>query len=158
MNAKDRNERVVQITSRWLDQQASSDELKELNELLRGDPEACESYLDIVESHATLTFEFSGVPAADQIADLEKMESTGFRFPKKSRVPTAWLALAAGLVILASGALLWKDMKQPAEPLADGGVAVLSRLVDVAWPPGSAFRGGHSDWRGVSFVIRPRPD
>ncbi len=142
MNRKERHERIARLTSAWLDGLASKEDLAELNDRLRGDPDACEIYLDLVETHAALLHGHAGDAVADQMAAL-------VRLPKPKTEPrrrngqgrTAWLALAASAVFLAAAlSALWLNGRPsgvPAgtgEPTTEAGIAVLSRLVEPEWP------------------------
>jgi hypothetical protein len=136
MTRKNRLDRVSLLSSQLLDGVISEADRVELNELLRGDPETCERYLDLAEAHALLVQQHAG--------DLLPLEVTGI-LPfsiadaagtgKKRRLSRPWgpvLAAAAAVTLLVNGYLLWKD--QPvAEPSNEPGVAVLSRLVDAVW-------------------------
>ena len=50
MNEKERMQRVGELTSTLLDGLLTEPQKQELNELLRGDPDACERYLDLTET------------------------------------------------------------------------------------------------------------
>ena len=60
MTRKNRLDRVSLLSSQLLDGVISEADRVELNELLRGDPETCERYLDLAESHAMLVHEHAG--------------------------------------------------------------------------------------------------
>jgi hypothetical protein len=70
MNHDERLERVNLLASRLLDGLASAEERAELNELLRGDPESCELYLDLAETHALLAREHAGDTLAEEVSDI----------------------------------------------------------------------------------------
>jgi hypothetical protein len=138
MTRKDRLERVTLLSSQLLDGVISEAERAELNELLRGDPETCERYLDLAESHALLLRDHAG--------DLLPLEATGIlpfsvdgdTDPVKKRGDSRlWgpvFAAAAVLALLANGYQLVKESgPPPVEPSHVPGVAVLSRLVAAEW-------------------------
>lgn len=153
MTRKDRLERVSLLSSQLLDGIISEADRAELNELLRGDPETCERYLDLAESHALLVQEHAG--------DLLPLELAGIlpfsieddpAAAKKRRASRPWgpvLAAAAALTLLVNGYLLWRD--QPVvEPSNAPGVAVLSRIVDAVWSePGHALGEGATVPAGI---------
>ncbi len=138
MTRKDRLDRVSLLTSQLLDEVITAAESAELNELLRGDPETCERYLDLVESHALLLHEHAGDLLPLEIAGLLPFPVHGEPAPGKKALPfRPWgpvLAAAAALTLIVNGYLLWKGADRvPGEPLHVPGVAVLSRLVDADW-------------------------
>ncbi len=144
MNAKERKERVARLASAWFDGRATDESLAELNELLRGDPETCEHYLDLIEIHATLTHDHAGDVVGELFAGEPGPPGIAVRRPGMlTAAAVRWLALAATVVILAgmSGWIahtLTRRGVTDAEPTTTGGVAVLSRLIDAAWKPGAA--------------------
>jgi ferric-dicitrate binding protein FerR (iron transport regulator) len=142
MKHDERLERVALLASRLLDGLASAEERAELNELLRGDPETCELYLDLAETHALLAREHAGDALAEQTVGI-----LPFAVPKTHpvkrlvRSPLIWRALtaAAAVALLANGYLLWQNRNSQAEieePSHGPGVAVLSRVVDPEWSDG----------------------
>ena len=60
MTRKNRLDRVSLLSSQLLDGVISKADRVELNELLRGDPETCERYLDLAEAHALLVQQHAG--------------------------------------------------------------------------------------------------
>lgn len=143
MKQKDILDRVTHLTSAMLDGVASSDELKELNDLLNGDPDACERYLDLVETHANLVQEHS---ADDQMAALEKTVpfSSSPKPASKSATFNWWplVAAAAAVALLVNGLALWNPTNESTdnETVSDNaGVAVLSRVVDAVWDDSSVI-------------------
>ena len=140
MTKEERMERVISLGSRLLDGLLTAPERVELNELLRGDPETCERYLELAEVHSVLVRENDEIRSGE-IADI-------FPFPlfdgpdsaKRTRFRRPWrpfLAAAAAVVLLANSYLLWKRPAPiPTEPSHVPGVAVLSRLVDANWGEG----------------------
>jgi hypothetical protein len=162
MNRNDRLERVRLIASQLFDGLASAEEQGELNELLRGDPELCELYLDLAEVHAQLVREHDGDTLAEESAGILPFEPGEIEFRKgrtaHRRSRTApWLLFAAatlGLLALVPG--LWRGMPQAeevAEPSQAPGVAVISRVVDPEWGgdgvpvPGDALPAGELSLR-----------
>ncbi len=140
MNRNEREERVAQLTSSWIDGTVTDDELRELNDRLKGDPEACEVYLNLMEAHAALTHEHGG-EAITEIEDWGRFaEPQASTQPKNLLTPfrnrPAWqFVAAAAIVLLLNLVALWglrtSDREEPI--LGDGGVAVLSRLVNPEW-------------------------
>ena len=140
MKRQERLNRVSELSSRLFDLGLSLEERGELNGLLRGDPESCERYLEMVEIHAYFVQEQSGDSLAKGAAEI-------FPFPvvsvpagraKSPRLTKWWPALAgaAAVTLLIHGSLFWKshlDAGRDREPSNAPGVAVLSRLVDGVW-------------------------
>lgn len=140
MNRNERLERVSLLTSSLLDGVMSSAERDELNELLRGDPETCERYLDFVESHALLVQEHAGDTLPDEMGGILPFSTAernaGASRGRRIKPWGAMLAAAAAVTLLVNGYLLWKGtapVQVPAEPSHAPGVAVLSRLVEAEW-------------------------
>jgi hypothetical protein len=127
MTLKKRLQRVTELTSSLLDGTLKRSGEKELNNLLRGDPDACERYLDLTEAHAALVHDHVG----DDLLPELPGNVTAFPSTRKSR---RWvLAAAAALVILATNAALLNSLRpgKAIEPQTDGDwVAVVSRAVD----------------------------
>jgi hypothetical protein len=144
MNHDERLERVNLLASRLLDGLASAEERAELNELLRGDPESCELYLDLAETHALLAREHAGDTLAEEVSGILPFAIAGERSaPRKltASSPMMWrfLGAAAAVVLLANGYVLWQNYgsrELEEEPSHGPGVAVLSRVVDPEWPEG----------------------
>jgi len=140
MKRQERLNRVSELSSRLFDLGLSLEERGELNGLLRGDPESCERYLEMVEIHAYFVQEQSGDSLAKGAAEI-------FPFPvvsvpagraKSPRLTKWWPALAgaAAVTLLIHGSLFWKSHLETGrnrEPSNAPGVAVLSRLVDGVW-------------------------
>lgn len=142
MNSSERLERVAEITSRVLDGLASPDEAKELNDLLRGDPEACECYLEFAEVHALLHRE-SESSSVETSTLLPFSVSTASLPPRRSRrlALRHWslLGAAAATALTVHGWLYWKQSRlDDTEPLHRPGVAVLSRVVNPEWAEGGS--------------------
>ncbi|MCB1206910.1 MAG: hypothetical protein KDN18_21840 [Verrucomicrobiae bacterium] len=140
MNHDERLERTGHLASRLFDGLASAEERAELNELLRGDPETCERYLDLAETHALLALEhhgdllteeaagilpFSPIPVASKAKGTSRLAARHWTF----------LAAAAALALLVNGWLFWKQatFTRTEESFHAPGVAVLSRVVDPEW-------------------------
>lgn len=145
MNRHDRLERVRELSSRLLDGLASPEEQGELNGLLRGDPEACELYLDLAELHANLARGHEGDALADDPSGLLPfpLAAEAARPSRRSPRPSAWilLAAAASFALLVAVPSLWRGAPAPeatTEPSQAPGVAVLSRVVDPEWGGGPA--------------------
>lgn len=137
MSAPERLERVAQLTSHLLDGIATPGEAKELNELLRGDPEACERYLDLAEIHAHFHREGES-PSVEASRVLPFSVSASSTSPRRSRrlALRHWslLGAAAATALMVHGWLYWKQSRfEEAEPLHRPGVAVLSRVVNPEW-------------------------
>lgn len=162
MNAKERIERLDNLVSAWMDGLATPAELRELNDRLRGDPDACERYLDLMEVHASLTHEHAGDREARSVAaqlpfTLVETPGLGRRSGRWSRSWTTWAAAAAAVALLANVGLLWWQggADGAAETLVmDDGVAVLSRVVDPEWGEDSPRRGEGDAVPTGRFAIR----
>lgn len=138
MTKKERLEKVTLLSLQLLDGLLTEPGRTELNELLRGDPETCERYLELAEIHALLVRESSGDDRSAEIAGILPLPFPVELAPaRKMRPKRPWgsfLAIAAALVLLVNGYLLWKGFVPiDGEPSHVPGVAVLSRLVDVDW-------------------------
>jgi hypothetical protein len=165
MNAQERMRRVTALTSAWIDGRATDAEIRELNDHLNGDPEACERYLDLVEIHAALIHDRAGdrtapgwddiLPFARPAADGGKKRAAASRWTRKGWAP---LAAAAALVALLTNAALlwWRPAGDDGGDLmtSDGGVAVLSRVVDPEWPDAAGERGEGDAIPAGRFAIR----
>ena len=139
MKQEDRLNRVTELTSRLIDDLATPEEQQELNDLLTGDPDACERYLDVTETHAVLTHEHLAddlASAAQAIPDKHDggRKSRVIPFPRSTR-GWASLAAAAAITLLLNAVVIRSLTSQwTAEPTAnDEWVAVLSHLVDPVW-------------------------
>ena len=132
MNEKERMQRVGELTSTLLDESLTEPQKQELNELLRGDPDACERYLDLTETHAALVHDHVGDDLLPEFSAEKHSAKKVIPFPKISSF--AITAAAAVLLLLANGAMTWLGSPNRAEPTTDENwVAVLSRAVDVKW-------------------------
>lgn len=143
MNEDDRLERVTLLCSGLLDGTLSAEERVELNGLLKGDPLACERYLDLTAMHLELEEVFSDL--AEPLSGKNVLPFPMERVRKASSValPIRLLGLVAACVALGGAVFflrphqattpqitLGRDLRNP------GGVAVLSRVVDAVWTKG----------------------
>lgn len=143
MNENDRLRRVTFLCSALLDDTLSAEEKVELNSLLKGDPLACERYLDMTQMHLKLEEAFSDL--AEPLLENALLPFSGERLRKTSRVtlPIRWLGLVAACVAV-GGAFIFLRPDQATIPQTalgrdlsnPGGVAVLSRVVDAVWATG----------------------
>lgn len=162
MNRSDRMERVRRLASRLFDGLADEAEQAELNDLLGGDPELCELYLDLAELHAHLAREHEGdlfdAGGAAVLPFADDGQAAAPRRPPPFR--RNWLiAAAAVLAALALAPTAWRAFAPKASdssvaspgvdvPSQRPGVAVISRLVDPEWAedlvpePGDALPAG----------------
>ncbi len=140
MKRTERLERVRLLASLVLDGLASPQECIELNDLLRGDPETCELYLDLAEIHALLASGGIGTDSADAAVPAVLPFPLAAAKPGKRRNAPRWpwLAAAAAVALLVNGFALWKHGAPPEEPSHVPGVAVLSRVVDPEWAAGGS--------------------
>ena len=114
MKHGERLERVAFLASRLLDGLASAEERAELNELLRGDPENCERYLDLAETHALLAREHVGDTLAEEVSGIPPFAIAGERSAPRKRTASSqmmwrFLGAAAAVVLLANGHVLWTN-------------------------------------------------
>ncbi|MEX2578470.1 MAG: LamG-like jellyroll fold domain-containing protein [Verrucomicrobiales bacterium] len=147
MNRHQRLARVAKLTCDLLDDRLSAAGREELNHLLRGDPEACERYLELAELDAALAYEHApaGLPigAGTAIPFPDSTPSIDTRRGSRRRrrvVRNTTIAAAAIVVLLFNGFLLRRNagMERPdPEPSSLSAVAVLSRAVEPQWPQGS---------------------
>lgn len=159
MKHDERLERVRLLVSRLLDGLASDEERAELNELLRGDPETCELYLDLAETHALLALEHAGDELATQVVDILPFPPVASRKKSIVRSPRIWRALtaAAAVALLVNGYLLWQngaEQELMEEPSHGPGVAVLSRVVDPEWAEANATLSVGESVPAGSFSLR----
>lgn len=135
---KARVEQIDLLCSRLIEGISTAEENNILNEFLKGDPEACERYLEIAEIHTLLGEALDTERLPVNLSELPKFmkdDSVPFH-PLKTRTPRSYLglgiAIAAALVILLNvAAVVWNN-KEP-EPSQASGIAVLSRLVESEW-------------------------
>ncbi|MDF1823454.1 MAG: LamG domain-containing protein [Verrucomicrobiales bacterium] len=130
MNRNQRLKRVNELTSLLLDRALDESGQKELNEILRGDPDACERYLDLSEAHAALIHDHLGDELIPELS--EKISP----FPRTKKLPVWIWAAAAAIAFLAlnTAAIYSLGFHVAAEPRAeDDWVAVVSRAVDPVW-------------------------
>jgi len=149
MNLEERLERVSRLASRLLDADGSLPpaEREELNALLKGDPDACERYLEIVECHALLLYQHGAGPedCGDLLPEAQGAAPVQPASPRAAPRPAfRWsLPLAAGFVLLLAGSLWHRAAPGPPaapEPLAAAEpqsnrewVAVIGQAVDAVW-------------------------
>jgi len=141
-----RLERVALLSSKLIEGVLSEEERSELNEYLRGDPEACERYLEIAEIHALLGEAHRNERPLLDLSDLPEFmqddEAGVIPFFTERKKPSRnhliiGIALAATIAILLNvSAILWNN-KEP-EPSQATGIAVLSRLVEPKWGKSSS--------------------
>lgn len=149
MTLHERLQRVSELTSFLMDGTLDHSGRKELNDLLRGDPETCERYLDLTEAHAALTHDHVG----DDLLPEMPGKVIPLSPPRVSRVRLRAAAAVAALLFLAANAFFLNALRSgpTSEPQADGDwVAVVSRAVDPVLtgtiaPPseGDALPAGH---------------
>jgi hypothetical protein len=129
--------RVEELTSLLFDEGLSSEEQDELNDLLRGDPETCEVYLAMAESHAALVHDHAAEelthPHSDSIVAFPGGE-------RKRRARWVTLATAAVVFLCLNAGILWFLQSNPTEgPVAEEPqgeaewIAVVTRVVDAVW-------------------------
>jgi hypothetical protein len=83
MNEKERMQRVGELTSTLLDGSLTEPQKQELNKLLRGDPDACERYLDLTETHAALVHDHVGDDLLPEFSE-EKHSAKGSPLSQRS--------------------------------------------------------------------------
>tara|TARA_R110002096_G_scaffold40688_17_gene110390 strand:- start:55 stop:1638 length:1584 start_codon:yes stop_codon:yes gene_type:complete len=137
MKREERLQRVSELTSTLIDGIASEAEQTELNQLLKGDPEACELYLDLSESHSALIHDHLGdelASAARIQPESHKSSTIPFKL-RRSKLRWQAFAAAAGIILLLNASVIYfLGNRQEAEPVAENEwVAVLSRLVEPEW-------------------------
>ncbi len=149
MRREQRIHRIEELSSSLFDRSLSDEEQVELNDLLRGDPEACELYLAMVEAHAALLHDHIAddlmLPESVSSEPVAQFQSTR---PKRK----TWPSLAAAAVIfvfLNLGIVLALRSQSEEEPTLDGEwIAVLSRTVDAEWVKGKEHNEGDGLPRG----------
>jgi Concanavalin A-like lectin/glucanases superfamily/FecR protein len=144
MNENDRLRRVTFLCSALLDGTLREEEAVELNGLLKGDPCACERYLELTQMHFDLEEAFSKLtePLSGNFILAFKDQRSG-KVPKRF-MPPRWIGLVAACVAVGGAVISWyshqftatqptleRDLSNP------GGVAVLSRVVDAVWTNGA---------------------
>lgn len=136
MNRNERLDRVRSLASALADRELSEEERRELNDLLCGDPEACECYLEMSEIHATLAHEHGAVDLSVNPGNVLRFSSPERSTTAKSNI-TFWkplIAAAAVFALLVNGYVFWQNGRiDQAEDSGVSGVAVLSRAVDPVW-------------------------
>lgn len=143
MNEKDRLRRVTALCSALLDETLSEEDKVELNSLLKGDPLACERFLELTQMHLDLEEAFADLAEPIWGNNVLPFRSARVRQDSKRSWPVRWLGLVAACVAVGGAVILWqphqditsestlsRDLSNP------GGVAVLSRAVDAVWAQG----------------------
>lgn len=178
MNDEECQDRVRRLASRLLDGLASPEERRELNELLRGDPVACEAYLELAEMHALLNQASleKGGPIAGPAVLLpfgdprgRSLASSSRRRGRASLWRQPWLSVAAAVILLVNALAWWRAWSPSEVPSQLPGVAVVSRVVDPEWsgalapavgdtlPPGRLhLRGGLAQiefFSGATLIV-----
>ncbi|MEM7600417.1 MAG: LamG-like jellyroll fold domain-containing protein [Verrucomicrobiota bacterium] len=127
MTLNERLQQVTELTSSLLDGSLDRAGQEKLNDLLRGDPDTCERYLDLTEAHAALLHDHVGDELLPEIPE----KVVAFPSSRKPR-PWMWAAAAAVLLILGNAAFLNALRSASSEePQVDGDwVAVVSHAVD----------------------------
>lgn len=126
--------RVTELTSRLLDETLQPGDAAELNELLRGNPDACELYLQLSGTHATLLFENSELEGFEPPARVIEFPGTAKK-KKRNASSKHWLGWAALFLILLNVALLSRSQFETSEEPSTQGdrIAVVSSLVSPEW-------------------------
>ncbi len=145
---KERLRQIDLLSTRLIEGISSDEENRELNDLLKGDPEACERYLEISEIHTLLRELHDTEHLPKELNDLPGfMKGDTIPFPtskpdRKRSYLGVGIAVAAALAILLNISLvLWRSIEP--EPSQATGIAVLSRLVEPEWSlPGSEIEEG----------------
>lgn len=143
MNEDDRLKRVTLLCSALLDDTLSPAERVELNGLLKGDPLACERYLDLTQMHLDLEEICSDLAEPLSGSNVLPFPDERVRKSSKQSWPVRMLGLVAACVAAGGAVMFWyphqtstpqtslgRDLSNP------GGVAVLSRVVDAVWATG----------------------
>ena len=135
---KERLRQIDLLSTRLIEGLSSDEENRELNRLLKGDPEACERYLEISEMHSLLREAHDTEHLPGEWSELPGfMKEDTIPFPSSKAKPKRnvfgpALAIAAAIAMLLNiSIILWKS-NEP-EPSQATGIAVLSRLVEPEW-------------------------
>ncbi len=154
MTRNERLNRVIELTSVLIDGDISQEERSELNDLLRGDPEACELYLDLSETHAALILDHVGddliaAATAGQLPDSKSFSGRNLKTAKplhfrRPLIPWQTFAAAAIILLLNTAFVFFMNSRSNPEPVNESEwVAVLSRLVEPEWEAsGSKYEQG----------------
>ncbi|MBL8797004.1 MAG: FecR domain-containing protein [Planctomycetia bacterium] len=153
-----------ELLRRLSDGDLSPEDAARLNELLHGDPVACERYLDHLTLEAHLRTEFGG-QRLDPAALPEFVRNAAAPPAPAQRVPLAaarWLpyvtAAAVGALLLLAGLLTWQALHDPAAPsvaaetpqrLDPASVATLLFADDCQWAEQEKFV------EGQRLAVRP---
>ena len=145
---KNRLEQLDLLCSRLIEGISTREENHLFNDILQGDPEACERYLEIAEIHTLLGEALDTDREPVDLSELPGfMKDDVIPFPsQKQKKRQSYLgpgiAIAAALAILVNvAAVLWNNTEP--EPSQASGIAVLSRLVEPEWSePNSQIEEG----------------
>jgi hypothetical protein len=159
MSEVDRLERVTMLSSALLDGTLHADEHIELNALLKGDPLACERYLDVADLHLGLDAEFGGAAGSVTGESMLPFPSNEVRGGRTRSLPIPWLVLVAACLALGGALILLRTPQDASAPLAPtrdlsnpGGIAVLSRAVDPVWAEGG-LHPAEGDALGADVLV-----
>lgn len=139
MNREKRLDRVGELASALFDGLLDEADQRELNDLLRGDPETCERYLQLADAHAALVHDHAGDALPSPVPVGETIP-----FPRqRRRFLIRALAAAAVVALLVANAAFWLGFRdRGGEPTAsENWVAVASRAVDARWKGATIAEG-----------------
>lgn len=133
MKRSERLQRVDQLASALFDGILDDGGRRELNDLLRGDPDSCERYLELADAHSALLHDHAGDDLAPPLPPLSEFRTSSRRLP--ARKIAIVLAAAAALALLFGNATMWfRFLGESEEPTASSDwVAVASRTVEAEW-------------------------
>ncbi|MDF1741487.1 MAG: FecR domain-containing protein [Verrucomicrobiales bacterium] len=145
---KERLREIDLLSSRLIEGLSSDEENRRLNDLLKGDPEACERYLEISEIDTLLHEIHDSEHLPKELSELPGfMRDDPIPFPpaksnpRRSYLAPVIAAAAAFAILLNISFVLWKNSEP--EPSQATGIALLSRLVEPEWSePGSGIEEG----------------
>jgi ferric-dicitrate binding protein FerR (iron transport regulator) len=131
-----KEQQIHQLLNQVIDGQPDPETVKRLGDLLHGDPQACEAYLDQMTLHAFLQREWGGqvplnVPSPESAVLPSDTSSCRRVSPKR----LSWTYVAAGLLLLMGlllGFLLSRRMASATEP-SHSYVAQLQSVVNAHW-------------------------
>ncbi len=134
------DQELVVLFDAACDGRASEDEIRQLQERIRGDLEVCDAYLQYVDLHANLALDCIGTDAGQIVAF-----STGRRAPI-AKGPLAW----AGLSGIAAALVVWGvSASTKVEPELQNYIAVVTNAEGALWEGddasvmvGSALKAG----------------
>lgn len=112
-NDDSKHAELRELLTRLSDGTQTEADARRLNELLRGDPEACELYLDHVALEAQLQREFGGAPA--EVLPGFALSKKPVPAPARGKVAAfpRWLALAACLAVMLGVAAVYQFSRSP---------------------------------------------